>query len=74
MKEKITGEIASLVEDKGYGFIQVAGRDKNVFFHAKDCRGIRFEQLRTGDKVTIDEIVTKDRGESAKNVSLIDES
>lgn len=68
--ESTSGTIASLVEDKGYGFIEVPGYERHVFFHAKDCRDIRFEQLRQGDKVSIGEIVAKERGNSAKNVSL----
>lgn len=66
------GVIASLVDEKGYGFIEVSGYDKNIFFHAKDCRGIRFEQLRKGDRVQIGEIAQKERGNVARNVSLID--
>lgn len=72
MSEKLIGIIASIVEDKGYGFIEVEGRDKHVFFHAKDCTGIRFEQLRKGDTVTMTQIVQKERGDSARNVSLVD--
>lgn len=70
MSEKITGVIASIISDKGYGFIAVEGKEKNVFFHAKDCTGIRFEQLRKGDEVTMSQIVQKERGDSARNVSL----
>lgn len=68
--EDTYGTISSLVEEKGYGFIQINGFQKDVFFHAKDCQGIRFEQLRKGDKVSIGEILQKDRGNCARNVSL----
>lgn len=69
--EDVEGVIISLVEDKGYGFISVPGYDRNVFFHAKDIQGIRFEQLRKGDRVNISQIVQKEKGNSARNVSLI---
>ena len=71
MKDQNTmGVIISLL-DKGYGFIGVSGYDKNIFFHAKDCSGIRFEDLQKGDKVEIGEIRKKNDGYSAHNVSLI---
>ncbi len=70
-QENLTGVIVSLVEDKGYGFIEVEGYEKHIFFHAKDCQGVRFEQLRKGDKVSIGQVTEKDRGKQARNVSLL---
>lgn len=71
MNEYHTGTVASLVAEKGYGFLEVAGFDRQVFFHAKDCVGVRIEQLRKGDSVSIGSIVDKERGKSAKNVALM---
>lgn len=56
------------LSQKGFGFIEV--NNQSVFFHAKDCRGIRFEQLRKGDTVEIREIINKDKGPVAREVSL----
>lgn len=66
----IEGTIASIMP-KGFGFIEVSGYDKNVFFHASECAGISFEQLRKGDKVSMREVATTERGYSASKVSLI---
>jgi len=67
---ELTGIIVNLNE-KGFGFIQSEGIDKNIFFHAKDLRRIRFEQIRKGDKVSIDTIVETDKGYNASGVYLI---
>lgn len=64
------GIIAHLAE-KGYGFIQVPGYSSNVFFHAKELKGIAFPDLNKGDEVMIDEIVQGEKGMSARGVSLI---
>ncbi len=69
--EDVTGVIINLMEEKGYGFISVHGYEKNIFFHSKDCQGIRFEQLRKGDKVMISQILQKERGYCARNVTLM---
>lgn len=67
----IEGTIASIM-DKGFGFIEVAGYEKNIFFHASECAGVNFEQLRKGDLVSIREIVATPKGYSASKVSLSD--
>lgn len=68
--QKITGKIISLLMDKGFGFIGVEGYEKNIFFHAKDCLGIRFEELQKGDIVSIGEIAEREKGNVARHVSL----
>lgn len=68
--EKYTGIVIALNE-KGYGFLEVAGFDKNVFFHAKDLRRITFEQIRKGDTMTVEQIDKTDKGYNAKNVFLV---
>ena len=67
---EVKGVIAH-VSDKGFGFIQVEGYDKNIFFHAKDLKKVTFEELRKGDEVLIDEIKKTEKGFSCKGVSLI---
>jgi CspA family cold shock protein len=40
--------------DKGFGFITVAGQDKDLFFHSKALVGVTFDELQEGDTVTFD--------------------
>ena len=40
--------------DKGFGFISVAGQDKDLFFHSKALVGVTFDELQEGDTVSFD--------------------
>lgn len=40
--------------DKGFGFITVAGQDKDLFFHSKALVGVTFDELNEGDTVSFD--------------------
>ena len=53
--------------DKGFGFITVAGQDKDLFFHSKSLVGVTFDELNEGDTVSFD---TEDspKGPNAVNV------
>lgn len=57
--EQLSGTVRKIVEEKGFGFIEVEGFSSNVFFHAKDMRRSKFETLRVGDKVSIGSVVEK---------------
>lgn len=61
------GKIKRLSEKK-FGFISPDDESKDLFFHANDLVGIRFESLREGDAVTFD---TKDtpKGPAATNIT-----
>lgn len=63
------GTIARLT-DKGFGFIKVEGREKDVFFHSKELVGVQFDELREGEKLTF-EIVDTPKGPNAIKVSRI---
>lgn len=63
------GTIAGLT-DKGFGFIKVEGRDKDVFFHMNELVNVRFDDLRQGDAVTF-EITTGPKGDQASQVSKV---
>ena len=63
------GTIARLT-DRGFGFITVEGKDKDLFFHSKDLVGVAFDDLREGDKVNF-EIAEGPKGPNAANVSRI---
>jgi cold shock protein len=40
--------------DKGFGFIDIGG-GKDVFFHRSAVEGVRFEDLREGQRVSFTE-------------------
>lgn len=65
------GSIVSLNE-KGFGFLQVEGREKNVFFHAKDLIDVKFDDLRTGDRLSFASIDMTEKGAAAKELELIE--
>jgi len=65
--------IVSNVMKEGFGFIEVEGYDKNVFFHASECAGIKIEQLRKGDKVSIREVIETEKGFSGVKIALLEE-
>ena len=37
--------------DKNFGFIEVEGQEKDLFFHANELDGVTFEELKEGDTV-----------------------
>ena len=61
-----TGTIKRLVSDKGFGFIE-AGGDQEYFFHQSACTGMRFDELREGQRVTF-EVGRGPKGPRAENV------
>jgi len=69
MGNPLEGKI-SHVSDKGFGFIAIAGQQKDVFFHAKEVNGTEFANLKVGDEVIFDGIEDSPKGKSAYGVSL----
>ena len=63
----MTGVIKKLT-DKGFGFIAVEGREKDLFFHSKGLVGVTYDELREGETVSFD-TENGPKGESAVNVS-----
>ena len=55
---------------KGFGFIGIEGRDKDLFFHSNELQGVTFEELKEGDKLSFDE-QDGPKGPSAVNVTRI---
>jgi CspA family cold shock protein len=55
------------VTDKGYGFIEVEGKDNDLFFHSNDLIEVNFDELQEGDKVTF-EIAESPKGENAVEI------
>lgn len=58
------------VTDKGFGFIAREGGQKDLFFHSNELVGVRFDDLREGDKVTF-EVGESPKGPNAIKVSKI---
>jgi CspA family cold shock protein len=48
------GIIKRRLADKGFGFIDVGG-GKDIFFHSSAVEGVRFEDLREGQRVSYTE-------------------
>jgi CspA family cold shock protein len=53
--------------DKGFGFITVAGQEKDLFFHSKSLVGVSFEEINEGDQVEF-EVEDSPKGPNAVNV------
>jgi CspA family cold shock protein len=63
------GTIARVM-DKGFGFIAIEGREKDLFFHMNELNGVDFDSLNEGDAVEF-EIVDGEKGENAVNISRV---
>lgn len=63
------GTIKTLTE-KGFGFIAREGETKDLFFHSKELKGVTYDQLKVGDKVTF-EVTQGEKGPAAVNVQLV---
>ena len=57
--------------DKGFGFIS-DGSDKDLFFHSSAMQGVRFDDLREGQKVEFT-VGQGPQGPRAENVTVIEE-
>lgn len=64
-----TGTIATITT-KGFGFIKVEGRDKDLFFHSKELTNAEFDSLKPGDAVSF-EIGEGEKGPFASQVTKI---
>jgi len=64
------GVIKTLITDKGFGFITVEGAEKDLFFHSNELRGVSYNELKEGDKVSFDK-ADSPKGPNAVNVTRI---
>jgi CspA family cold shock protein len=55
--------------DKGFGFID-AGDGKDVFFHMSACEGCRFDELKSGQRVSFN-MGQGPKGPRAENVRVM---
>lgn len=63
------GTIKTLTE-RGFGFISREGEAKDLFFHSKELRGVAYDELKVGDRVSF-EVIDGEKGPAAVNVSRI---
>lgn len=64
------GTIKSLVRDRGFGFVTPDGEDKDFFFHRNELKGVNYEELKEGDRMSF-EVAEGPKGKNAVNVSRI---
>lgn len=57
--------------DRGFGFIQIEGEDKDLFFHSNELEGVAYNDLKEGDAVQF-EVTQGPKGPSATKVSRIE--
>lgn len=62
------GTIARLITDRRFGFISREGEEKDLFFHSSELKGVEFDELNEGDKVTF-EVAEGQKGPNATKIS-----
>ncbi len=55
---------------KGFGFITVDGEDKDLFFHGNELKGVTYEELKVGDRVSFEK-TDSPKGPNATNVTRL---
>ena len=63
----MTGTIKKL-SDRGFGFIEYEGAEKDLFFHSSELKDVQYNDLKEGDKVSF-EIADGPKGPNATGVS-----
>jgi CspA family cold shock protein len=64
------GKIVRIM-DKGFGFIEVEGQEKHIFFHSNEVQNAEFDDLKEGDVLEF-ELAEGPKGPNAVNVSRVD--
>jgi len=64
------GTIKKIWPNKDFGFITVDGEDKDLFFHKNELKGVNFEELKEGDRVSFEK-TDSPRGPNATNVARL---
>ena len=63
------GTIKTLTE-KGFGFITVDDEEKDLFFHGNELKGVKYEELKVGDRVSFEK-ADSEKGPNATNVTRL---
>ncbi len=64
------GTIKKIVTEKGFGFITVDGEEKDLFFHKNELKGVNYEELKEGDRVSFEK-TDSPKGPNATNVTRL---
>jgi len=56
--------------DKGFGFIGVDGEEKDLFFHSNELKGVSYNELKEGDRVSFEK-ADSPKGPNAVGVTRI---
>lgn len=67
MSDSKTSGTVKTKNERRFGFIAREGEAKDLFFHEKDLKGVSFDDLNEGDKVTF-EVTQTEKGLNAVNV------
>lgn len=67
------GKVKWFSDSKGYGFIEVEGRDKDIFVHYSDIEGDGFRTLVEGTPVSFD-VESGGQGDRARAVVKSEEA
>ncbi|MCK4781734.1 cold shock domain-containing protein [Candidatus Parcubacteria bacterium] len=62
--------VIKTLTDKGFGFITVDGEDKDLFFHSNELKGVSYEELKEGDRVSFEK-ADSEKGPNAVGVSRV---
>lgn len=64
-----TGTVKT-VTDRGFGFIEMEGSDRDIFYHEKNLEGdLAVRKLKVGDKVSF-EVAESPKGKNATDIKL----
>lgn len=70
-EQRLTGQVARTIVDKGFGFIVADGSKTEYFFHRSTVRGNKtFEDLAKGQKVAFT-VGAGAKGPRAENVEAV---
>ena len=69
-KEESVGIIKMVRPTEGYGFLDIIGGDRGVFFHARSVLEIDIKDLRPGQKLKVKSVGYREKGLFATEVSL----
>lgn len=61
--------VIKTLTDRGFGFIKCDDK-KDIFFHLKELKGVQYDDLKVGDKVSFD-VEQGQKGDHAVNVELV---
>lgn len=70
MSKVILGSVKYVNAEKGFAFITVEDREKDVFLHATQLKDFDFAHLKAGQTVEIGSIKETKQGEQAQDVRV----